>query len=139
MDINDIRRAMANTLALAVRHGLHEERSDHPATEYGHLTDMMRRMEAPDFSIGKANRWLGYAQGVVLARGKGQILLSNIKAINAPPGTVLDNEFGENKSAVKSPADFPNTTCPNTRQPCTRGCFDLHGILGVVCTMNQPR
>lgn len=90
MEITDIRRAMAETLALAAKHGQHEERSDHPATEYNHLVNMLDRMLEPNFSVGKANRWLGYAQGVVLARGKGQILLTDIKRINAPAGTVID-------------------------------------------------
>lgn len=39
------------------------------ATDYEHLRSMYVRASAPDFSLGKANRWLGYMQGVMVAMG----------------------------------------------------------------------
>ncbi|MEM9840585.1 MAG: hypothetical protein AAF830_15710 [Pseudomonadota bacterium] len=45
-----------------------------------HLIDMRRRLENDDFSEAKLGRWLGWAQGVVVAKGYGT--LDEMKQIN---------------------------------------------------------
>lgn len=49
-------------------------------TRLGHLTGMLEKMEAGQFSEAKMGRWLGYAQGVMVARSLAT--LNEMKEIN---------------------------------------------------------
>ena len=49
-------------------------------TSFAHLLDMLARMKADEMSYGKQCRWLGWAQGVLAARG--YLTLEQCKQIN---------------------------------------------------------
>lgn len=76
MDKKKIREAMRATVSIA----LSNVKSDDGQAEY--LVSMADHMENPDFSIGKLNRWLGFAQGVLWAHGAATI--DDLKGINRP-------------------------------------------------------
>lgn len=88
MDMRKILEAADGTLALARSRGMEYCQWGHDPVEYAHLVEMRERMNEPDFSIGKANRWLGYMQGVVIGfsvgSDEGPIPLDDIKNLNRP-------------------------------------------------------
>lgn len=63
----NMREAMRATLDLARERGYGDISFDEDGTDMGHLDSMYHRMENEDFSEGKLGRWLGYAQGVLVA------------------------------------------------------------------------
>ena len=65
-----------------------------------------------------------------LAQMFAEIESQNLPASDNPCSEVLMMSEGHM-------TNLRDTTCPHTGQPCSRGCFDLHGMLGVVCTMNR--
>ncbi len=65
----NMREAMRATLDLARERGYGNISFDEVGVDLEHLQSMHHRMEASDepFSEGKLGRWLGYAQGVLVA------------------------------------------------------------------------
>jgi hypothetical protein len=64
----NMREAMRATLDLARERGYGDISFDEEGTDMAHLDSMYRRMEEGEhFSEGKLGRWLGYAQGVLVA------------------------------------------------------------------------
>jgi len=62
--------AIRATLALAYDRNYDDEESDVAASDWPHLKSMLIRVDeaVEPFSEGKLNRWLGYIQGVLVAR-----------------------------------------------------------------------
>lgn len=71
-------QAFKDTLILAEKNGMPPEEGIDGCQLY-HLYDMLDRI-TPTFSEGKLNRWLGWAQGVIVAQGYGT--LEEMKQIN---------------------------------------------------------
>lgn len=67
MDITGVRLAMKESLDLAEANGMANCFYETPNISFDHFIDMYTRSLEPDFSLGKANRWLGWIQGVMCA------------------------------------------------------------------------
>lgn len=72
--------AFRETLTLAKERGMQDVSGFGEGTDYWHLQDMFGRVEQADFSPAKMGRWLGWAQGAVVANGFGT--LEEMKEIN---------------------------------------------------------
>jgi hypothetical protein len=95
MDTSTFALACGNTLGLLKRHAMGEMR---PARDEAypvspeHLAWMLLQaaMFYQDGRVEKANRWLGYAQGVMAALA--YATLSELKRANMPPDAEFDGE-----------------------------------------------
>lgn len=76
--------AMEETMRLAKERGYDTVEMKIPNTDYAHLMSMLERMQAGQkdgsFSEAKLSRWLGYAQGVLVANDV--LSLNELKEIN---------------------------------------------------------
>tara|TARA_Y100000310_G_C20704325_1_gene833596 strand:- start:16849 stop:17097 length:249 start_codon:yes stop_codon:yes gene_type:complete len=59
--------AMRETVKVANERGYADVEYETASVDMNHLEDMLFQMETGVFSEGKINRWLGYAQGVLVA------------------------------------------------------------------------
>ena len=79
----DMLEAARKTLALAEERGLSRcSEMRCPETGFAHLTEMLRTMEAGEFSEGKMGRWLGWMQACVVAASNGTLTLEDMKQVN---------------------------------------------------------
>jgi len=94
MDKDQFAQAVAATLSLliAATGDCAAERKPHDPTEVAHLNWML--WQARDFhdvsKVEKANRWLGYVQGVMAARNFAT--LEQLKRANMPTGETFSAE-----------------------------------------------
>ena len=93
MDTSTFALACGNTLGLLTRHGmgvLRPARNEAVPVTPEHLAWMLKQAALfyEDGRIEKANRWLGYAQGVMAALAFAT--LDELKKANMPPGAEFD-------------------------------------------------
>ncbi len=79
MTIEGVRSAFAESVTLALYRWMGDGGEEYGVTEE-HLRDMRERIMDPNFSLGKANRWLGWVQGVLC--GLELATLEEVKEIN---------------------------------------------------------
>lgn len=63
------RQGVLNTIALCALLAANKGLNAGGRRTADHFNDMMQRANAPDFSTGKMNRWLGWMQGVLESAG----------------------------------------------------------------------
>lgn len=85
MDAHGAMCATINTAQRNIEGGRRGSPGILPEASFGHLIEMLCRVnkaiaEGEPFSEGKVNRWLGYMQGVLVARGI--LTLDECKQIN---------------------------------------------------------
>lgn len=68
-------QAFKDTLQYAHDKGMHDCDFDVEGVDYWHIQDMLERIESnrQHFSEAKLGRWLGWAQGVIVANGYGTL------------------------------------------------------------------
>lgn len=78
----DMKSAFLDTLKLAYDRDYHRASFDQNGVNYDHLLSMLYRIQQEpwNFSEAKLGRWLGYAQGVLVANGC--LTLDECKEIN---------------------------------------------------------
>lgn len=80
----DALKALGETVQLANERGMGTVFYEQPHVDYDHLCDMLDRAATGKFTEAKLNRWLGYAQGVLVAHGIAT--LEEMKEINRRNG-----------------------------------------------------
>lgn len=73
--------AFRDTVTLAQEHGMADISGFADGCDYWHIQHMLERATAENLSEAKLGRWLGWAQGVVVAAAIG-ITLEDMKELN---------------------------------------------------------